>query len=47
MKDGFPEQNEVIVAARKKGDQFSTAGGGKTAAFHCRILRLCERRGFP
>ena len=31
MKDGFPKQNEVIVAARKKGDQFSTAGGRKTA----------------
>ena len=30
-KDGFPGQNEVIVVARKKGDQFSTAGGGKTA----------------
>ena len=30
-KDGFPEQNDVIVVARKKGDQFSTAGGGKTA----------------
>ena len=30
-KDGFPEQNEVMVVARKKGDQFSTAGGGKTA----------------
>ena len=28
---GFLEQNEVIVVARKKGDQFSTAGGGKTA----------------
>ena len=30
-KMGFLEQNEVIVVARKKGDQFSTAGGGKTA----------------
>ena len=28
---GFLEQNEVIVVARNKGDQFSTAGGGKTA----------------
>ena len=37
---GFLEQNEVIVVARKKGDQFSTAGGGKTAGIHCRILRL-------
>ena len=28
---GFLEQNEVMVVARKKGDQFSTAGGKKTA----------------
>ena len=28
---GFLEENEVIVVARKKSDQFSTAGGGKTA----------------
>ena len=28
---GFLEQNEVIVVAIKKGDQFSLAGGGKNA----------------
>ena len=28
---GFLEENEVIVVARKKSDQFGTTGGGKTA----------------
>ena len=27
----FLEENEVIVVARKKSDQFGMAGGGKTA----------------
>ena len=27
----FLKENDVIVVAREKSDQFSTAGGGKTA----------------
>ena len=28
----FLEENEVIVVAREKSDQFGTAGGGETAS---------------
>ena len=40
---GFLEQNEVIVVARKKGDQFSTAGGGKTAGIPLQNSEMCVR----
>ena len=37
---GFVEENEVILVARKKGDQFSTTGGEKTAGIPLQNIEI-------
>ena len=40
----FLEENEVIVVAREKSDQFGTAGGRKTAGIPLKKLKACHWR---
>ena len=41
----FLEENEVIVVAREKSDQFGTAGGRKTAGIPLKTTKSSRQRG--